>query len=306
MFNIWCCADSEAMLAAKGQISRGPGAPYALTVNERKGDRYVAILFLEGLLTRYGMQDGEFVGTSTLALRSLVERLTVDPACSGALFMVNSPGGVTDATIELHDAIVELSAIKPTHAHVDGCCCSAAIFAVAGVRKITATRGSFIGSIGVYSVIVDSSQLLEKIGIKVHVIRSHELKGIGVPGAPLTEPQLASMKRHIDHHFTAFKTAVKDGRKLTPTLLETVSTGEVWPAARAQQLHLIDQVCTFKVAQGEFLRTSAPSPHAVLPHIREMMTYQPVPPTTRKIVSVPVQQSHGLNFGTLVSQQLLD
>ena len=54
------------------------------------------------------------------------------------------------------------------------------------------------GGMGTYGVLVDQSGTAEKLGLKVHVIRAGEYKGMGEPGTVITEEQLREAQRMIN------------------------------------------------------------------------------------------------------------
>ena len=56
---------------------------------------------------------------------------------------------------------------------------------------VAANESALVGSIGTYGVIYDLSKRAENEGITVHIVRAGAFKGAGVPGAPVTDEQLA-------------------------------------------------------------------------------------------------------------------
>jgi signal peptide peptidase SppA len=170
----------------------------------------------------------------------VIERADQDPAVRSIVLDVDSPGGTISGTIELGEAVA--AAKKPTAAHGSGMVASAAYWIASQAKRVTATPSTPIGSIGVYRVLYDTSAAYEKWGVKVHVVRTHELKGAGVDGSKLTEAQLAAEQVLINSAGDLFQRAVASGRKLGPEAVKAVATGEVWFAQDAQSRGLIDGV----------------------------------------------------------------
>lgn len=154
----------------------------------------------------------------------------------------DSPGGQLAGTGELADAVFAARQKKPVVAYVNGMCCSAAYWVAAQCTEIIAERHSEIGAIGVYRVVADSSEAAAKVGVKVHVVSSHELKGAGVGGAPITESQRAEMQRQIDCAAEMFTKAVADGRGQSIENIQSAATGQVWFAGEAFEKLLIDGI----------------------------------------------------------------
>lgn len=242
--NLWACADSS-LIQSVAPLCRMPGAgtdPFAGSSGRNHGK--IAVVPIVGVMTPLGLTSSWLgsEGTAMKPLRREIQRLATNPAVDGVLFTVDSPGGTVMATPELHEAMCDLAAKKPTAAIVDGLCASAALHAAVGVRQIFATCGSLIGSIGVFRVVVDSSEALAAAGIKVIALASSSLKVAGLPGLELTEEQRASLQRLVDTQYLHFVNAVKSRRPMTAAQMEMAATGEIFTARRSQQLGLIDAI----------------------------------------------------------------
>ena len=178
--------------------------------------------------------------TSTEEVGKAFATAVADPDVERVEFTIDSPGGTLAGTVELADLIYSESTNVATYAHVDGMAASAAYWIAAQTEAISATRGSVIGSIGVYQVIVDASVAMATEGYQVHVVSSHELKGAGVWGSEITDNQIADFQRTIDDAAAMFVEAVDRGR---PSLnASQLATGQVWFAEEAQSLGLVDSV----------------------------------------------------------------
>lgn len=161
---------------------------------------------------------------------------------SSIVLDVDSPGGTVAGVQELADLVAGVSAQKSVVAEVSDLAASAAYWIAAQANEITANASAAVGSIGVYTTIVDASRLAENAGVKIHVVSSHELKGAGVFGAPVTQAQLDDLKRNISGYADLFEAAVARGRGLTAEQTKAVATGQVWLAQEAVGLGLIDRV----------------------------------------------------------------
>ncbi len=179
--------------------------------------------------------------TGAADVRREVRAAAADPAVTAIVLEVDSPGGTVSGVAELADEVASVND-KPVTAEVSGMCASAAYWIASQADHITATRGSFIGSIGTYSTIMDASRMFEDFGIKIHVLSSHELKGAGVMGAKVSDNQLADMQRIIDQLTESFVAGVADGRGMGVDKAKESATGQVWLAPEAMARGLIDAV----------------------------------------------------------------
>jgi hypothetical protein len=128
---------------------------------------------------------------------------------------------------------------------------SAAYWLASQAQRIRANATALVGSIGVYLVTVDSSALAAGMGIKVILIRSGDLKGMGVPGAAISEEQIAAEQELIDGLADHFIAAVAAGRGMKETAVRELATGRCWLAAAAQENGLIDIVGTLIMDGGQ-------------------------------------------------------
>lgn len=192
----------------------------------------------------------EFFGieaTSTVALRSAVERAAADKGVEAIALRIDSPGGQVGGTLEAGDAIFAAAKSKRVCAFVEGMAASAAYWLASQANEISSTEDSYVGSIGVYQVWEDDSEAAAKAGVKVHVVRSGELKGMGEPGSPITDAQLAMAQELVDGLCKMFVSAVSRGRGRAEgadkdTDYSALATGQVWLAKDAKKQGLVDRI----------------------------------------------------------------
>jgi ClpP class serine protease len=111
-------------------------------------------------------------------------------------------------------------------------------------RVLASSHTTAVGSIGAYLLVYDTSAAAAQIGVRVHVVRSGEFKGAGVPGTVVTDPQLREWQRMVDQTAAAFVQAVAEGRRQPVSRVKSWADGRVHSAADAMQLGLIDGMGT--------------------------------------------------------------
>lgn len=185
---------------------------------------------------------------SVSRIRADLQAALADNSVSSIALLVNSPGGNVEGIDDLAAEIRSARKRKAIHAAVEGTAASAAYWLASQASTISAPRTADVGSIGVYGVAVDMSAAAEAQGYKVHVIRSGPDKGAGVPGAPITDEQLASMQEQIDDLAEIFVQAVSGGRGLPRAKVRELATGRSWLGSRASELGLIDTIETADAA----------------------------------------------------------
>lgn len=193
------------------------------------------------LMSALGIQ-----ATSTTQVRRDLGRAIDDDQVRAIQLDIDSPGGAVDGTAELAADVAAARDLKPVTADVRGTIASAAYWVGSQASRITMSPTGLAGSIGVATVLRDSSKAAEAAGVKVHVIASHELKGIGIAeGAPISASQLTETQRLVDTMTTPFIEGVISGRKnagMTDEEARKLATGQVWVGAQAKELKLVDEI----------------------------------------------------------------
>lgn len=182
--------------------------------------------------------------TGTVETEAAIHAALADSSVESILLDIDSPGGTVSGVADLGETISKAGAVKPVAGHAQDLMASAAYWLGSQAGTLTAGRNAEVGSIGVYSVMVDSSEAARAEGVKVHVLSSHELKGAGVPGSEITPAQLADTQRLIDAIADRFVEAVSLGRRMDLEKVRESATGQVWLGDEAEARGLIDATVT--------------------------------------------------------------
>ena len=208
-------------------------------------DNGVAKINIHALLMKNPPSWLAWLGIETTDYVQIAEQLKQaieNPEVNSILLHIDSPGGSVAGVSEAAEAIVNANKVKPVTAYIEDLGASGAYYLASQAGKIFINPNGEAGSIGVYTVAVDSSAFAEKLGLKIHVIRSGEHKGMGVPGAAITENQIAVQQEIVNGMAKNFKTAVAVGRKMSIDAIEKIATGRVWLAEDAKRLNLVDEI----------------------------------------------------------------
>lgn len=205
-------------------------------------DRGVAVISLHGTLMK--PQSSMSSGTSTVLARRLVRQAVSTSDVRAIMLHIDSPGGTAVGTQQLADDIAAAAKQKPTVAYIEDLGASAAYWVASQAGRIVANSFAMVGSIGTYGIVHDVSGMAEKEGVKVHVVRAGEFKGMGVPGTVVTDEQLAQYQTVINETNEFFVRGVAAGRGLSLTKTRELADGRTHRAASAQALGLIDRVAS--------------------------------------------------------------
>jgi protease-4 len=155
---------------------------------------------------------------------------------------IDSPGGTTTGSEELHQALRRVAAQKPTVVVVDGLAASGGYMAAMAADHIIAQNSSLVGSIGVLFQFPNVTDLLSKVGVKVEEIKSSPLKAAPNGLEPTTPEARAAIEALVVDSYAWFKGIVQDRRKLEGEALDRVADGRVFTGRQAIELKLADEI----------------------------------------------------------------
>lgn len=235
----------ENLCAAYGMGQPGQGKPFAFSNG-------LAIIPVHGtLINRYG---GYYYGyvTGYNFIRSQRNAALTDPDVTGIIYDVNSNGGEAAGCFELAQEMFDTRGVKPSLAVIDSNCYSAAYAIGSAADKMVVIPSGGAGSIGVITMHVDMSKMLEDIGIKVSIIKSGAHKADGNPYEELSDEVRANYQTSVDSMRTDFVNLVAQNRNLDPKVVRDTEA-MCYNAQDAKAIGLIDAVTTPMQAVAEFL-----------------------------------------------------
>jgi len=176
-----------------------------------------------------------------------LERLGKSRA-NAVIVHIDSPGGTTAGSEQLHDALVELKSKKPMVVVVDGLAASGGYMAAVASDHIVAQSASLVGSIGVLFQYPNFTDALKTLGVKVEEIKSSPLKAAPNGFEPTSPEARAAINAIVMDSYDWFKGLVKKGRNFDDAALALVSDGRVFTGRQALGLKLIDEIGNEKTA----------------------------------------------------------
>jgi protease-4 len=185
-----------------------------------------------------------------------LDRLAKSKNTKAVIVHIDSPGGTTTGSEELHQALRRVAAEKPTVVVVDGLAASGGYMAAMAADHIIAQNSSLVGSIGVLFQYPNFSDLLSKVGVSYETIKSSPLKASPNGLEPTSPEARAAIEALVKDSFAWFKAMVKDRRKLEDADLDKVADGRVFTGRQAIGLKLADEIGREKEAIAWLAKTS--------------------------------------------------
>src|SRR6266496_122142 len=139
---------------------------------------------------------------------------------------INSPGGTTSGSEQLHDSLTRLKAQKPLVVVVDG----------------VAASGGYITAIAADHIVAMETSLVGSIGMKVEEIKSSPLKAAPNGFEPTSPEARAAIEAIVSDSYAWFRDMVKARRHLDDAALERVADGRVFTGRQGLALKLVDEI----------------------------------------------------------------
>lgn len=181
---------------------------------------------------------------STQEIVDALKEANENPSIGAILLDIQSPGGSIVATKQIVSQIRHTQ--KPVVAWIGDLGASGAYYSAAAAQFVMADADSITGSIGVIGMFTNVEGLLEKIGVKVKIVKEGKFKSIGSPFKEMTTEEEKLLQTLLHDAFLNFKNDIREfrGEKLDAKKFEEVTDGRVLSGSQALQAGLIDQLGT--------------------------------------------------------------
>jgi protease-4 len=163
-------------------------------------------------------------------------------SAKAVIVRIDSPGGTTAGSEQLHDSLRRVAAAKPLVVVVDGLAASGGYIAAMSADHIVAQGTSLVGSIGVLFQYPNVSELLKTIGVKVEEIKSSPLKAAPNGYEPTSPEARAAIEALVKDSYDWFRNMVRDRRHMDDATLQRVTDGRVFTGRQGLELKLVDEI----------------------------------------------------------------
>ena len=202
------------------------------------------------LLHNFPFQVGSYA-TGYYYIQKALERGLADPEVKGIALVCDSPGGHVAGCFELVDRIYDARKYKPIAAFAHEHAYSAAYAIASGAKKITMSRTGGVGSIGVVTMHMDFSKMLDQEGIKVTFIFAGKHKVDGNAYEPLSDAAKERIQARIDETYGVFTSSVARNRGIEESAVRKTEA-LTFGAGEAMDRKLADAVGPLDEAMAEF------------------------------------------------------
>ncbi len=207
----------------------------------------IAVYYAQGTIsqneeTGYAMGD---VGIISKTMISDLEKIAKDDDIKAVVIRINSGGGDAFASEDIWHSVLKLKAKKPVVISMGSVAASGAYYLSAGASWIVAQPTTLTGSIGIFGMFPDMTELLQdKLGLKYDKVTTNKHSDFtsAMTARPLTAGEEAMLQEYINRGYELFCKRVSDGRKIPMAQVKAVAEGRVWIAEDAKKHKLVDEI----------------------------------------------------------------
>lgn len=217
----------------KDYISSGKGRIRSTSKNR------IAVVYAQGEI-KYGKGDEEYIGQE-LIIRAL-RKARNSSNVKAIVLRVNSPGGSALASDLIWREVELTKEEKPVVVSMGNMAASGGYYISCNADKIIAEPTTITGSIGVFGILLNFSELSDKMGINSEQIGTNK-QSIGyTPFEPITKEFYAVTKEGVETVYRTFVNRVAKGRDMTFEEVDSLAQGRVWTGKEAFENGLIDEL----------------------------------------------------------------
>jgi protease-4 len=201
-------------------------------------DNQIAVIYAQGEI-QSGEGDVNVIGEGSM--RRSLQEARKNKDIKAIVLRVDSPGG-SALTSDLIWREIELTKkVKPVVVSMGNYAASGGYYIACNANTIFAEKNTITGSIGVFGVLPNFSQLSSKIGINTEQVTTNENANYS-PFVPLDEKFKGVTLQGIERVYKTFVTHVAEGRKMTFAQVDSIAQGRVWTGSEALKIGLVDKI----------------------------------------------------------------
>ncbi len=211
----------------------------ATTSKEVNTENEIAVIYAQGEIGA-GEGDVNLIGEGSM--RRSLQEARKDKKIKAIVLRVDSPGG-NAMTSDLMWREIELTKkVKPVVVSMGNYAASGGYYIACNANKIFAEANTITGSIGVFGLLPNFSELTTKMGIHAEQVSTNTNANDYSVFKPLDEKFKMVMQEGVEKIYSTFVNRVAAGRKMTFEQVDSIAQGRVWTGSEALQIGLVDEI----------------------------------------------------------------
>ena len=199
----------------------------------------IAIIYAQGQI---GSGEGDLNVIGEGSMRRSLKEARKDKNIKAIVLRIDSPGG-SALTSELIWREIEMTKkVKPVVVSMGNLAASGGYYIACNANKIFAEASTITGSIGVFGMLPNLSQVTKNYGINTELVETHENASGYSVFKPLDDNFRAFTQESVENIYKVFVTRVATGRKMSYDKVDAIAQGRVWAGSDALKLGLVDEI----------------------------------------------------------------
>jgi protease IV len=173
-----------------------------------------------------------------------VRRLRRDRSVRGWVVAINSPGGVVAPSQSMYQTLVRLRRDDdvPVIAAIGSVGASGGYYVALAADSIVALPGSVTGSIGVLMEYPNVGALLERLGVRMEVVKAGDQKDIASPFRDMDPEQREILEAMVQDVHDQFIEIVAEARRMEIEEVRPLADGRIMSGRQALAVGLVDRL----------------------------------------------------------------
>ncbi|WP_062104252.1 signal peptide peptidase SppA [Bacillus niameyensis] len=203
----------------------------------------IAVLEVDGVIQDTGeasiFQTGGYLHKEFMKQLNHVKE---DATVKAIVLKVNSPGGGTNESAEIHHKLVQIKeeTNKPIYVSMGSMAASGGYYISAPADKIFASPETLTGSLGVIMQGINIAELADKLGIDFTTIKSGPYKDIMSQYREMTDEEKAILDSMLKNSYDEFVRVISEGRQMPESDVRKLADGRIYDGRQAKEVGLID------------------------------------------------------------------
>lgn len=203
-----------------------------------KAEASIAVVYAEGTINMGRGQTGSIGGDS---FSSMMRKIRESDDYKAVVIRVNSPGGNAMASDNMWREIELTNREIPVVVSMSNYAASGGYYMSVPARKIFAQPVTLTGSIGVFGIYPEASNLMEeKLGITRDVVKTNKNSDMLSLFRGMTGQERMIYQQHVDKTYEVFVNRVSAGRNIDKTRVDSMGQGQVYTGKDALDRKLVD------------------------------------------------------------------
>ncbi|NDI99287.1 signal peptide peptidase SppA [Flavobacterium sp. LaA7.5] len=199
----------------------------------------IAVVYAQGEI---GSGKGNLTTIGEISMRKALKAAADDENVKAIVLRVDSPGG-SALTSDLIWRDIELAKKKkPVVVSMGNLAASGGYYISCNANRIFTEPTTITGSIGVFGVLPNFTELSKNIGVHTEQVNTHKNAAGYSVFTPLDDDTRAIIQQSVESVYDTFITRVANGRKMTKEQVDAIGQGRVWSGTDAVNIGLADEL----------------------------------------------------------------